>query len=525
MRLGLTSSVVVFLACAEAAVAQPGPAPMRTPSLYYASPAAPGVPVPALGPPPFRGQESGGRNQGAGVRGQGSGLVAPATAVQNAPQPPELLPLPPKLEQPERPPAAVPFLPMMDAAGGATAAADAFAVRYGTTHEANAYPYLGWARVEGLLWWVKDGPAPPPLVTTGPTNNQAGVLGQPGTTVLFGGTDLDYGDFGGARWTIGWWCDPYQKCGFEVSGFVLERRSALFGSNSDATGAPVVARPFIDAQTGQERSLFATFPDRFAGGVAVSASDQLWGIEANFLDNAWHGGVPLGAGRFPYGEWRAGCLAGFRFLDLRESLQIGQVSDLLPGGQASFLGTPVFAPNVLALNDAFNARNQFYGGQVGGRVEWVHGCLFVDACCKLALGVRHEVVVVNGTTLLAPVAILNTCPPAAVLGCPTVAGGGFLATSTNIGARGRTGFGVVPEVGLTVGYQCCQYLRVFAGYTFLYWDRVVRSSNQIDRTVNLTQVPVGEHFGTLVGPARPAPLFQESDFWAQGISLGFEVHF
>jgi hypothetical protein len=37
---------------------------------------------------------------------------------------------------------------------------------------------------EALLWWVKDSPTPPPLVSTG-------ILGQPGTTVNLGGEDLN----------------------------------------------------------------------------------------------------------------------------------------------------------------------------------------------------------------------------------------------------------------------------------------------------------------------------------------------
>src|SRR5262249_23780800 len=54
-----------------------------------------------------------------------------------------------------------------------------------------------WARVEYLLWWVKNTPVPVPLVTTGDPNvgfdpnsvntvNTAGAIGQPGTLVLVG---------------------------------------------------------------------------------------------------------------------------------------------------------------------------------------------------------------------------------------------------------------------------------------------------------------------------------------------------
>jgi hypothetical protein len=63
------------------------------------------------------------------------------------------------------------------------------------------------------------------------------------------------------------------------------------------------------------------------------------------------------------------------------------------------------------------------------------------------------------------------------------------------------------------------------GYTFLYWSQVVRPGNQIDTTVNTTQVPTHPEFGPLTGPAQPMVPFRTTDFWAQGISLGVEVTF
>lgn len=49
-----------------------------------------------------------------------------------------------------------------------------------------SYEERCWGRFEYLLWWEKDGPTPGPLVTTGPPSAAPGVLGRPGTTVLFG---------------------------------------------------------------------------------------------------------------------------------------------------------------------------------------------------------------------------------------------------------------------------------------------------------------------------------------------------
>jgi len=83
-----------------------------------------------------------------------------------------------------------------------------------------------------------------------------------------------------------------------------------------------------------------------------------------------------------------------------------------------------------------------------------------------------------------------------------------------------TAFLGFPQLGVNVGYQLTDNVRAFVGYTFLYWNDVLRPGDQIDRVVNTTQSPVNLiGNGLLVGPARPAPIFRESDFWAQASTL------
>ena len=52
----------------------------------------------------------------------------------------------------------------------------------------------------------------------------------------------------------------------------------------------------------------------------------------------------------------------------------------------------------------------------------------------------------------------------------------------------------------------------------------IRPGTAIDRTINFSQSPVFST-GTLVGPARPAFTFKDSDFWAQGINFGLEFRY
>ena len=99
--------------------------------------------------------------------------------------------------------------------------------------------------------------------------------------------------------------------------------------------------------------------------------------------------------------------------------------------------------------------------------------------------------------------------------------GGLLALPSNIGQFGKTKFSFVPEIGVTVGYQLTDKIRLYAGYNFLYWTNVIRPGGQIDRILDVTQIPNFTIAGaTPAGQNRPAVLFRESDYWAQGIVIG-----
>ena len=42
----------------------------------------------------------------------------------------------------------------------------------------------------------------------------------------------------------------------------------------------------------------------------------------------------------------------------------------------------------------------------------------------------------------------------------------------------------MPELGVTLGYQLNPCWRATLGYTFIYWSRVARAGDQIDRDIN-----------------------------------------
>jgi hypothetical protein len=163
------------------------------------------------------------------------------------------------------------------------------------------------------------------------------------------------------------------------------------------------------------------------------------------------------------------------------------------------------------LTDSFRTNNQFYGGQLGTVIEWRMGRWSVDLRGKVALGATRESARISGSEVDTN---LGT-------GQQVQFASGLLALPTNSGHFSRDAFTVVPEAGLNVGYQVTDHMRLFVGYTLLYWSRVARPGQQIDTTLNTTQLSGGQ----LVGPARPAFAFHGTDFWAQGVNFGLELRY
>jgi hypothetical protein len=350
-----------------------------------------------------------------------------------------------------------------------------------------------WASGEYLLWWIRDSHLPP-LVTASPPAS-AGILGGPGTVSLFGGR-TDNEERSGGRFRAGYWLDSQQTFGIEGGYFFLGSRSVNFTAGSAGAGSAVIGRPFFNVITGAEDAELVSVPGVLTGTVAVNLSSRLQGAELNGVCNLCCGC-----------RGRVDLLAGFRYLELTEGLGVTENLTVVPG-------VPVLGGTAFQVHDQFNTRNRFYGGQIGARAEFWRGGLFVNVRGMVALGNTEQVVDVAGSTVIAP--------PGQV---PTVANGGLLAQATNSGHFTRDQFAVVPEVGINVGYQVTQHLRAFVGYSFLYWSNVVRPGDQIDRAVNPTQLPLSTAAPLLTGPARPAPVLRDTDFWAQGISLGVEFRY
>jgi hypothetical protein len=201
--------------------------------------------------------------------------------------------------------------------------------------------------------------------------------------------------------------------------------------------------------------------------------------------------------------------AGFRYLDLGEDLSITTFSVYTqqPGGAFQ-----PFAGNQLLQNDLFATRDQFYGGQIGATVKFFLDVFDLSLTGKLAFGGTAEEVHIDGFQVRT---LAN--------GTTVSSRGGLLALPTNIGRFHRGDFAVVPEFDLTGAYAICRHVSLTVGYQFMGWSKVMRPGDQIDRVVDITQIPNFPITGIAPsGLARPAVPFHETQFWAQGLNLGLQ---
>jgi hypothetical protein len=369
---------------------------------------------------------------------------------------------------------------------------------------------------EYLLWWVK-GSETPPLLTTSPPLGANGIDGTvPGATVLIGGNDLDETTRHGARFGLVWWLDECASYGFDGRYFFIGRQTNTITAFSLQPNGTDIAlfRPFFAPNTFTFGNVQLPGPFReqvTAPGVAsglfrAQSSSYLWGAEANYRDcMCWRGDCES--------QFRSDLLVGFRYLHLDEDLTLSESAvRLVP----SVAFPDEVAGTRIALFDRFATTNDFYGGQIGTVMNYSRNRWSADLRTTVALGTTHQRVIIEGGQTRGPLADGSTF---------TAVGGLLALPGANIGEYSRDVFAVVPEVGVTLGYQVTDNWRAFIGYNFLYWSNVVRPADQIDPVVDVTRVPRFVPPGVAIAPVsppRPAPLFENTDFWAQGINFGTE---
>ncbi|MBN2023754.1 MAG: BBP7 family outer membrane beta-barrel protein [Pirellulales bacterium] len=381
-----------------------------------------------------------------------------------------------------------------------------------------------WVRADYLLWWTR-GPRVIPLVTTSTNQAEDGIIGQPTTSILFGGERLANDAQSGARLNMGMWFDCGQTFGWEFDLFTLGDHNTHYSFTS--TGSPLLARPYLDGQTGQQASELVAKTGVIEGNTSGDIDEYFHSAGVNLRMNlcccetycppqcrdteictraGLYGHYLCGAARsrFAPDRYRVDLIGGYRHYRLDDTLRVTE--DL----------TVIFDPEIPAgttfdIEDLFRSRNEFHGGELGLIAQLYRGRWSLDLLAKMGFGSNTQVVEISGhTTVDRPLDPPNTYQ------------GGLLTQRTNIGRYSRDEFIIIPQFGAELGYQLTCNLRVHAGYNILFWADVTRAPEQVDYTVNTSQMG-GD---PLVGPARPAfSSYRETDFWAQGLNFGAEYRF
>jgi hypothetical protein len=215
-----------------------------------------------------------------------------------------------------------------------------------------------------------------------------------------------------------------------------------------------------------------------------------------------------GGGRYalsPYtNPTRLYVVGGYRYFSLNEELSIVSTSTI-----DHFDPPIVVPPGYIQAADSFSAKNTFNGGEIGLAAELNRARWSLGAETRLALGNMNQSLTIDGRTSAIWDVYVASYP------------GGLLAQPTNIGTFSQNRFALIPQVDVKLGYQVLPAMRLTVGYNFTYVSSVLRPGDQIDLTVNTTQIAGLP----LVGEPRPEVSMSTSGMWLQGLTAGLDFRF
>ena len=360
-----------------------------------------------------------------------------------------------------------------------------------------------WVQADGLVWWTR-GMDLPTLVTTSPRSvTDPNQVGQ-NSSVLFGAEKVNEGSRGGGRISFGLRPNECASWGAEVSYMSLEEESTSFQATSD--GTPILARPFFNVGLGaneqrlaQPDTLIITFPDVRSGSISAHADTNFQGIEVLL--------------RRRLSDWCTGhfdLIGGWRSNRLDDDLVIASTFRQEGAFPPGFQGPILQEGTEISVIDLFETENIFTGAEIGFNAHFQRCRWSLDLLMKVALGNTESEVTVAGSTLR-------------TLGVEEDRDDyGFLALPSNIGVYRKNDFAMIPEIGITFGYDLTCNLRATFGYTLIYWGKVARAADQIDLDLNL---PEPDTDVQPLGLPRPEFPFATNDFWATGMNFGLEYRF
>ena len=344
---------------------------------------------------------------------------------------------------------------------------------------------------EYLLWFVRAQDTPPLLSTSSPQYN--GILGTGDSRVIYGNQAVSDTLHSGARFSAAYRLSNLWTA--EGNVWFLPRNAGEFVATSNQY--PVLARPFFDVNNNRNSAQLIAAPNLATGAATINYDTSLWGAEAN-LRRAFLCG-PCS---------HIDLLVGFRNFNLGETLQITEQF-----ARTANSNTGIGVPTALSgtVVDRFRTENHFYGVNLGLAGELRRGWWFVQGRAAVGLGSIYQSAQIDGSQTI------NT-----TTGTQVVPGGLLALPGANIGSYNQTKFGVIPEVGLTLGLYLTPNLRFGVGYNFMYVNSVIRPSGLIDPGLDVRRIPNFPVTPTppAVSGVRPSSFpFRTNDFFVQGVSF------
>jgi hypothetical protein len=319
----------------------------------------------------------------------------------------------------------------------------------------------------------------------------------PNSNVVLGGKDIGNDWRSGGKFGLGYWFDNSKRLGGEITYAFFPEQSKTRKVRSDASpNSAVLAVPFFNVYTGANDFDPIAIPGDFQGTASLQSTSCMQSAEANAIVC-----MPADCGI------HITLLAGFRYWSYYETLKFRTSSPFIPPQVV----------DVYKTTDTFDGRNNFYGGQVGAKVEFKSNQCFVALTGKVALGTLHQRLGIKGhlkTNDFNGFGEVQTFP------------GGYFALPSNIGNHSRDVFATIPEGKISFGFESDIY-RVEVGYSILYVNNVLWAGKMISKYINPTQsVAMTENpTPVLVGPKEPRSQFSSEKFWAHGLNVALEFNF
>jgi hypothetical protein len=422
-----------------------------------------------------------------------------------------------------------------------------------------------WVSGEVLLWFGKATRYNPPVATTSSAND-AGLLGNPSTQVVYGQQSIDFGLMTGWRVDAGGWFDASGRLGLTADGFSTGSRGKQFLDATNGSGSPLLARPFVNDQNNTTGAYVVAAPNFATGYIYDNTSTSTFGGDMNLMLNLYRSAPDSSLG---YG---LSFLAGFRFMQVSDHVDLASSTDLLNGSSITFqnqtfkamfgvnstvtqffgsqfsgnppslknlfqLVTTTVGSNTVTVNnlDQYHTRNDFYGSDFGLYQQFNYGRWSLGMGATVGLGDMHESADIAGGSTLAYNSNITTStsltkgldpviPKFASSSTSTAianlsASGGVYAQTNAIGHYVRDTFAAVPELNLKLAYAFTPAITGYVGYNVLYVSNVIRASDLVTGLVNPALLPVGAAYGSpsTIHTINPFP---STDYWLQGINLG-----